>query len=89
VLKTAKTHSEWRWTAQACEMIALYFGAKPDAAQHSALRKLWASGNRRYTPAQLEQLCAESDMISDLLEELREIQTEAAEAAAHARAGKA
>ena len=69
---------------EACEMIGLYFGATPDGAQRLALEKLWASGNRRYTPAQLEQLCAESDQIVDLLEALNEIQAEAAAQAASA-----
>ena len=59
-------------------MIGLYFGKKPDGAQRGTLEMLWASGCRRYTPAQLEQLCAESDQIVDLLEALNGIQAEAA-----------
>jgi chaperone BCS1 len=57
---------------EACEMIALYFEVKPDARQHAELSKLWAVGNRRYTPAQLEQLCAESDTVDELLAKLAE-----------------
>jgi len=57
---------------EACEMIALYFGQQPNASQHSNLKKLWSSGNRRYTPAQLEQLCAESELVDELLAKLAE-----------------
>jgi SpoVK/Ycf46/Vps4 family AAA+-type ATPase len=61
---------------EACEMIALYFGQKPNASQHSSLAATWSSGNRRYTPAQLEQLCAESDEIDELLAKLAENATD-------------
>lgn len=45
---------------------------QPDARQLAELSKLWAVGNRRYTPAQLEQLCAELDTIDELLAKLAE-----------------
>ena len=57
---------------EACEMISLYFGAPPSAAERGELQELWEGGKRRYTPAQLEQLCAECDTVAQLLKSLRE-----------------
>ena len=72
-------------------MIALYFEAPPSAAQYRSLQLLWGCLDvqrtatnpkpaRRYTPAQLEQLCAESETLDEMLVALRE-NAKAAEAA--------
>eukprot|EP00947_MAST-08B_sp_MAST-8B-sp1_P003851 g3851.t1 len=68
---------------EACSMIALYFLGPPTAAQRQDLQGVWtAPGRREYTPAQLEQLCAESDTIDDLVAVLQQQHREHLEAKA-------
>ena len=58
---------------EAQEMITLYFGGVTSKAHQARLAELWgAGGGRKYTPAQLEQLCAECETVDDLLEALQE-----------------
>ena len=60
---------------EACEMLALYFGGGVDGAQRARMAAIWAAEHRRhYTPAQLEQLCAESETIDELVVVLQQQQ---------------
>ena len=56
----------------ACKMINLYFQEKMSAKQRDDILQLWNQTGpqplRRYTPAQLEQLCAENETIDDLID---------------------
>ena len=58
----------------ACEMINMYFQEKMSAKQRDDILQLWNQTDpqplRRYTPAQLEQLCAENETINDLIDAL-------------------
>eukprot|EP01052_Picozoa_sp_SAG31_P007685 SAG31_NODE_370_length_16651_cov_3.511056_12_plen_164_part_00 len=61
---------------EAIQMIALYFSIDAMDAKHKdEVQQIWASAERGkgrfYTPAQLEQLCAECDSIAELLAALR------------------
>jgi len=58
---------------EACEMCSHYFGQDLSAAQREFLERTWARADRhQFTPAQLEQLCAEADTLDQLLESLSE-----------------
>jgi len=61
---------------EACEMISHYFGQDLTLAQRDFLEQTWTRANRRqFTPAQLEQLCAEADTLDQLLGSLSERHT--------------
>jgi hypothetical protein len=65
-------------------MITLYFAAPPTATARTQMAGLWGDAGsdlpgRRYTPAQLEQLCAECETIEELLDSLGESRREALE----------
>lgn len=71
---------------EACEMMALYFGSAVTSAQRALICAVWEAKHRRYyTPAQLEQLCAESETIDDLIGVLQEQQALEVERAANAK----
>eukprot|EP00937_MAST-01D_sp_MAST-1D-sp2_P000264 g264.t1 len=65
---------------EAEEMVAHYFATTISSAQRAALAAMWgagagAEGARKYTPAQLEQLCAEAEDVDEFLHLLREQQS--------------
>ena len=58
---------------EAREMISHYFGQDLSLAQRDFLEQTWTrAGRRQFTPAQLEQLCAEADTLDQLLGSLSE-----------------